>query len=375
MSEANGEQALEKADITRRSLLSKMSALSLVALGASALEACTPAPQAEAPAKPGATAAPAAPVAAAQPTVAAAVAAAAGALGVGSKPLKAAFSNAGLGATWCAQGKEAAEQWGKWFNVEITWFDGGLSVDKQRKAIEDMAASKWDFVAIQPFGIGTLVDPVKRMIDAGIPVIQMDTRIAPPEANLPVLTFLEPDNVYMGEVSTEAMIQAIGGKGEVIMTQGAAGHTGAQGRAQGFKNIIGKYPDIKVVAEDFADWDVNKVAKLWEDYLVKYPNVKGAFFHNDDMALAASKIAKNSARDVKMAGVDAMPPAVEAVANGSLVASVRNPSSRIHWGAVLIGWMVANGEKDVPNYILMDGPVVTQKNAAGLLFEQKHYMI
>jgi ribose transport system substrate-binding protein len=28
-----------------------------------------------------------------------------------SKPLKAAFSNAGLQATWCAQGKRAAEYW------------------------------------------------------------------------------------------------------------------------------------------------------------------------------------------------------------------------------------------------------------------------
>jgi hypothetical protein len=37
--------------------------------------------------------------------------------------------------------------------------------------------------------------------------------------------------------------------------------------------------------------------------------------------------------------------------------------------------MYANGEKNVPDYILMDGPVVTQKNAGGLLFEQKHYMI
>src|SRR5215208_4330501 len=34
------------------------------------------------------------------------------------KPLKAAFSNAGLQATWCAQGKQAAEWWGKLFNVE-----------------------------------------------------------------------------------------------------------------------------------------------------------------------------------------------------------------------------------------------------------------
>ena len=44
--------------------------------------------------------------------------------GKSEKPLKAAFSNAGLQATWCAQGKQAAEYWGKLFNVEVTWFDG-----------------------------------------------------------------------------------------------------------------------------------------------------------------------------------------------------------------------------------------------------------
>ena len=34
------------------------------------------------------------------------------AVGRSEKPLKAAFSNAGLQATWCAQGKQAAEWWG-----------------------------------------------------------------------------------------------------------------------------------------------------------------------------------------------------------------------------------------------------------------------
>ena len=47
-------------------------------------------------------------------------------MGRSEKPLKAAFSNAGLQATWCAQGKQAAEFWGKLFNVEVTWFDGEL---------------------------------------------------------------------------------------------------------------------------------------------------------------------------------------------------------------------------------------------------------
>ncbi|MCB1813055.1 MAG: twin-arginine translocation signal domain-containing protein, partial [Candidatus Competibacteraceae bacterium] len=53
-------------------------------------------------------------------------------MGRSEKPLKAAFSNAGLQATWCAQGKQAAEYWGKLFNVDVTWFDGELSATKQR---------------------------------------------------------------------------------------------------------------------------------------------------------------------------------------------------------------------------------------------------
>src|ERR1700733_15092026 len=93
------------------------------------------------------------------------------AAGRSDKPLKAAFSNAGLQATWCAQGKQAAEYWGKLFNVDVTWFDGQLDAVKHRAAIDNMAPQKWDFVAIQAFGIGTLTAPVNKMIDAGIPVI------------------------------------------------------------------------------------------------------------------------------------------------------------------------------------------------------------
>ena len=113
------------------------------------------------------------------------------AAGRSEKPLKAAFSNAGLQATWCAQGKQAAEYWGKLFNVDVTWFDGQLDAVKQRAAIDNMASQKWDFVAIQAFGIGTLTAPVNKMIDAGIPVIDMDTLIAPLDT-INVLTLLAP---------------------------------------------------------------------------------------------------------------------------------------------------------------------------------------
>jgi ribose transport system substrate-binding protein len=300
-------------------------------------------------------------------------------MGRSEKPLKAAFSNAGLQATWCAQGKQAAEYWGKLFNVEVTWFDGQLDAVKQRAAIDNMASQKWDFVAIQAFGIGTLTQPVQKMIDAGIPIIDMDTLIAPLD-QINVHSFLAPDNEFMGASVTQALVTALNGKGKVIMTQGALGHTGAQGRAKGFNAVVKQYPGIEVLDTQPADWDVSKTARLWETYLTKYPQIDAAFFHNDDMALAAANIMKAHNRtNILIGGVDAMPPAIQAVSEGRMFATVRNPSCRIHGGAIVAGVAaVTAGEKSgkgIPKSVVTDGPVVTKANAAGMQWMEDHFLI
>lgn len=299
--------------------------------------------------------------------------------GKSEKPLKAAFSNAGLQATWCAQGKQAAEYWGKLFNVEVTWFDGQLDAVKQRAAIDNMASQKWDFVAIQAFGIGTLTAPVKKMIEAGIPVMDMDTLIAPLDT-IDVHTFLAPDNEFMGASVTQALVNKLGGKGKIVMTQGALGHTGAQGRAKGFKSVIEKFPEMEVLDEQPADWDVTKVARIWETLLTKHPQIDAAFFHNDDMALAAHKVMQAKGREgILIGGVDAMPPAIAAVSDGRMFATVRNPSCRIHGGAIIAGVAaVVHGTKTgegIPKHIITDGPVVTKENAPGLAWMQEQFLI
>jgi ribose transport system substrate-binding protein len=301
-------------------------------------------------------------------------------MGRSETPLKAAFSNAGLQATWCAQGKAAAEAWGKLFNVDVTWFDGELSAPKQRGAIDTMSTQDWDFVAIQAFGIGTLTDPVQRMIDKGIPVIDMDTLIAPLE-QISVHSFLAPDNEFMGASVTRAIVDAMGGQGGIVMTQGALGHTGAQGRARGFHSVVDGMSGIEVLDEQPADWDVTKATRIWDSLLTKFGDkIKGAFFHNDDMALAAQNIMRARGRDdIIVGGVDAMPPAVEAVIDGRMHATVRNPSCRIHGGAVVAGVAAKlTGEKTgegIPKHVITDGPVVTKANAPGMLWMQNHFLI
>ena len=300
--------------------------------------------------------------------------------GRSSKPLKAAFSNAGLQATWCAQGKQAAEAWGKLYNVEVTWFDGQLSATAQRTAIDNMASQKWDFVAIQAFGIGTLTAPVNKMIAAGVPVIDMDTLIAPLDT-INVHSFIAPNNEFMGAAVTQTLVDALGGKGTITMTQGALGHTGAQGRARGFNSIIKKYPGMKVLDTTPGDWDVTKTARIWETLLTKYPKIDAAYFHNDDMALAAYNVMKAHGKtSILIGGCDAMPPALAAVTAGHMHATVRNPSCRIHGGAIVAGVAAAvggqkTGSGGIPKNIVADGPVVTKENAPGLAWMEQQFLI
>ena len=93
------------------------------------------------------------------------------------------------------------------------------------------------------------------------------------------------------------------------------------------------------------------------------------------MALAAQNVMKARGRDkILVGGVDAMPPAIEAVIDGRMHATVRNPSCRIHGGAVVAGVAaVVAGEKTgdggIPKHVITDGPVVTKPNAEGMLVD------
>ena len=82
-------------------------------------------------------------------------------------------------------------------------------------------------------------------------------------------------------------------------------------------------------------------------------------------------------------GTDAQPPALQAVLDGRMLATVRNPSCRIHGGAIIAGVAaVAGGEKPgsgsngtIPKHIIADGPVVTKANAPGMMWMEEHFLI
>ena len=74
-----------------------------------------------------------------------------------------------------------------------------------------------------------------------------------------------------------------------------------------------------------------------------------------------------------------MPPAIRAVLDGRMYATVRNSSCRIHGGAIVAGVDAALAPKKTPaappKQIVIDGPIVTPANAPGLLWMEDHFLI
>ena len=124
------------------------------------------------------------------------------------------------------------------------------------------------------------------------------------------MSLLAPDNEFMGASVTQALVNAINGEGTIVMTQGALGHTGAQGRAKRLqvgRLEVPESPGARRAARRLGRHQGG--ARIWETLLTKYPKIDAAFFHNDDMALAASKVMQAKGRtETKIGGVDAMPP-------------------------------------------------------------------
>jgi ribose transport system substrate-binding protein len=303
-----------------------------------------------------------------------------------AKRFKAAYSAIIMAVFWVTKGAQTFQHLGKVTGFDFDIFDAGADAAKQRAQIDLIASKAKDYnvVFIHPAAIGAYTDPVKELISKGVVIVDIDTLMVPDMSTLDILTFTEPDNIFMGSNVTEYLCKKINYQGNVIHTQGQLTHTGAQGRAKGFRQTIAKYPKIKVIDETPGEWSVDRTRQIWDDLLVKYEKVDGGFFHNDDMALGAYAALQAVGREKKtvLCGVDAMAPALRELKKGRITGTVFNPACRVHGYAFWAAWFhLVNKvpKSDIPRFIRCDGPVVTVDSRPdeidSYIWCNEHYLI
>jgi len=281
-------------------------------------------------------------------------------------------SNGGV-VDWYNQGAVAMQRWCDVFGVDLTFVQAELDSAKQRERLDsEVAKGGWDLAGIVPHQSDTIVEPIEQLIADGTVVMQLISKIAEAK-DLGIFTWVEQSSYLMGLDVASALFEKVNGEGTVIETQGPAAFTGAQERNRGFNEALKRFPNMKLLATDFGDWDVNKAQSLWESYVNKYPEISVGYFHNDSMALAGYEALKAAGREKEtvLGGADGMPAAIEAVKNGVMWATVRHSAPRVHMYPVVIGVAKKLGAIDAaPAKTVVDGPVVTAENSETLLFLQ-----
>lgn len=115
----------------------------------------------------------------------------------------------------------------------------------QIQLMEDMISQKYDGIIIAASDTSALAPTIDKAVDAGIPVVCMDTEV--PDSKR--LCFVGTDNVAFGKKCGETLAELCGGKGKVIVQYLDPSMLSMAQRAQGFRDAIAQYPDMEIIFE------------------------------------------------------------------------------------------------------------------------------
>jgi len=177
----------------------------------------------------------------------------------------------------------------------------------QTRIVEQMILAKVNALVIAPSDSKAMVPVIKKAVDAGITVINIDNQLDPQivkSKNISV-PFVGPDNRKGARLVGEYLAKQLKAGDEVGIIEGVSTTTNAQQRTAGFKDAMDA-AQIKVVSLQSGDWEIDKGNKVAASILSEYPDVKALLAGNDSMAVGAVSAvrAAGKAGKVQVVGYD-----------------------------------------------------------------------
>lgn len=217
-----------------------------------------------------------------------------------------------LGETAAARARE--------LGYEVTIFDSQNDQKKESEHFDNIIVGKYKAVLFNPTDADGSIAAVKRAFEKDIPTFCMDRELNSNEA---AVTQILSDN-YTGCVDIgKYFVEKVGEKGAYVEILGLPGDNNTYNRSKGFHSVVDNYPDLKMVAQQTADFDRTRANEVMETLLQQYPDVKAVFCGNDAMAMGAYQalVAADKDKQVMVFGFDGAADVVDAVRDGKILAT------------------------------------------------------
>lgn len=279
-----------------------------------------------------------------------------------------------IGVSQCSE-----DSWRKQLTKELemsTYFNDNISVSlafandddkRQMEQIDSLVNEGIDLLIVSPNQEKTITPAINAVMKKGIPVILFDRKTE--ETNY--TAFMGADNYLIGQMLGKYIVSKLDGRGYIMEIGGLKGSSPAIERHRGFRDVIGRYPDLHVVGYGEGDWKEASGEKVMAELLKSYDGpIDCVFAGNDRMAVGARKAMQQRGLPVSntiFAGVDALsiPGAgIEQVRDGILTVSALYPTRGDKLMQLAIN--ILTGQK-YDRITMMPSALVTVDNAEILL--------
>ena len=258
--------------------------------------------------------------------------------------------------------QDAVRAEAKKLNVNLIESDGQGNAENQISQVQDFLAQNVDAIILNPYDKEGSAPAVNLVVQAHKPIVVVNA----------IVSNLDKANAYAGSKDAEAgqieaqrIVDVLNGKGNVVIIHGPNGHSAEVQRSEGIRDVLAKHPDIKVVAEQTANWDRAQALNLMENWLASGQKIDAVLAQNDEMALGALKAIQAAGKQGQIAviGIDAIPDALKAVADGQMVGTVFQDAKKQGAMAVDLAVSLVQGKPvEHDNYIPFQ--LVTTNNVA-----------
>lgn len=260
--------------------------------------------------------------------------------------------------------KEGAEQAGKDYGVKVNVLapvgQEGAGNEEQSQMAEQAIAQQVSCVVMCPVDSQGIVPAVKKIHDAGIPIVNLNTKIGGDEVLWD--TFVAIENYDVGYSVADALCKGIGEKGKIMIIEGTAGAQTSIDRVSGANDAIKQYPDIELVASQSANYNRADAMNVAQNLLQSNPDVNAIFACNDEMACGVVEAIDAAGKNgVLVGGVDANSDALQAIEAGTMYVTCNSQPVKQGYGAVEAAAKILKGEK-VDEFYKTESMLVNKDN-------------
>lgn len=254
------------------------------------------------------------------------------------------------------------EKGAKEFGLDLTVLhpDRNDNAERQATVMFDAINTRPDAILLAPVEMDALVAPCKEAMDAGIPVILVDTGISSDD----FIVGFSTNNENAGRMAADAMAKFINNKGKVHIISGLAAASSDSSRARGFEARMKEaYPDIKVLGILYHEGNMAVAANQTVDIIMANPDIAGFYTINDISTMGCGNgLLQANRPDLILCGFDANDDLVAMLEEGvidSLV--VQQPFKMGYMGAEAAA-KVLRGEKPQHETVDTGCSIVTRDN-------------